>query len=814
MARENRKKTEKNNSNIMNDKGIRKTFRQLSNTIGSANLILYGTDRVSDVDSLDQTFQTLMKNEINNINGNGDDSSSFLSRISSRNRKQTAMENIISSQFETSMNENLLQEFIQEAYKNRMIEQADLHEISSQLIELSEAILITRDAIVSADVVEGRMSCTLAFENSDEKDTSDYIPLVEHMEKKFKLREKIKNFIIPRTLEYGEYYAYTIPYSKIFNDFMNKKSSTNKQGKMYSETTLLEYVNSNNNEMVISESATKSIANKKPIKYSEKIYNEYCAEIDKRNKNKDRSDYEKTMDKMGIPITESKPDKDAFINDIENILGNITICNDSVPLPLFEEGYESLNYLRDNYITENGSTIMTEAERKNKSNKSNNNTFNQILKNVSSDGITFTDNNKNKNTENFDEITDCYVKLIDPTHIVPVKIMSQTIGYYYIQADDITPLSGAVSSSLYYTKFNDNAREQTIVDSLATAIVSSFNKDFLKENEKFKETIVEAIQYYNLNEKRLKFQFIPVEYMQEFKIDEDENNNGQSMIKKSLFYAKLYLMLLLFKIMSIILHSNDMKVNYIKTSGIDKNLANKVQEIARIKQSRQINIYDLFNYTTLINKVGSGSEMYVPTGKNGERPIETEILSGQDIQLNTDLMDNLKNSYILGTGVPAAIINYMNEADFAKVVEQNNTKFNGRVVNYQLDFNSSITEWYKKIMRWSTQIPERLVDNFTFILQPPKITSSNAKSEAIQAFTSYSDFVVQLIYGDNSDGAVSNIEIQEFKKLLADDQLPMLNIQELMEMMQTAKLRANEIELKPSSKNGDSGDDLGLSGLE
>lgn len=815
MARENRKKTEKNNSNIMNDKGIRKTFRQLSNTIGSANLILYGTDRVSDVDSLDQTFQTLMKNEINNINGNGDDSSSFLSRISSRNRKQTAMENIISSQFETSMNENLLQEFIQEAYKNRMIEQADLHEISSQLIELSEAILITRDAIVSADVVEGRMSRTLAFENSDEKDTSDYIPLVEHMEKKFKLREKIKNFIIPRTLEYGEYYAYTIPYSKIFNDFMNKKSSTNKQGKMYSETTLLEYVNSNNNETVISESATKSIANKKPIKYSEKIYNEYCAEIDKRNKNKDRSDYEKTMDKMGIPITESKPDKDAFINDIENILGNITICNDSVPLPLFEEGYESLNYLRDNYITENGSTIMTEAERKNKSNKSNNNTFNQILKNVSSDGITFTDNNKkNKNTENFDEITDCYVKLIDPTHIIPVKIMSQTIGYYYIQADDITPLSGAVSSSLYYTKFNDNAREQTIVDSLATAIVSSFNKDFLKENEKFKETIVEAIQYYNLNEKRLKFQFIPVEYMQEFKIDEDENNNGQSMIKKSLFYAKLYLMLLLFKIMSIILHSNDMKVNYIKTSGIDKNLANKVQEIARIKQSRQINIYDLFNYTTLINKVGSGSEMYVPTGKNGERPIETEILSGQDIQLNTDLMENLKNSYILGTGVPAAIINYMNEADFAKVVEQNNTKFNGRVVNYQLDFNSSITEWYKKIMRWSTQIPERLIDNFTFILQPPKITSSNAKSEAIQAFTSYSDFVVQLIYGDNSDGAVSNIEIQEFKKLLADDQLPMLNIQELMEMMQTAKLRANEIELKPSSKNGDSGDDLGLSGLE
>ena len=123
--------------------------------------------------------------------------------------------------------------------------------------------------------------------------------------------------------------------------------------------------------------------------------------------------------------------------------------------------------------------------------------------------------------------------------------------------------------------------------------------------------------------------------------------------------------------MSIILYSNDTKVNYIKQSGIDKNVANKVQEIARIRQSRQINITDLFSYTTLINKVGSGSEMYIPTGRSGERPIETEILSGQDIPLNTELLEMLKNAYILATGVPAAIINYLNEADFAKVIEQN-----------------------------------------------------------------------------------------------------------------------------------------------
>jgi uncharacterized membrane-anchored protein YjiN (DUF445 family) len=818
MPRANRKQMEEKTPKITNDKKFRNIFRQLSNTIGSAELVLYGTDRESDVDTLDRTFQSLMKNEINNISGDNT-ASSFLSKLTSNDRKQTAMETIISDQFQNSMNnENMLQEFIQETYKNRMIEQADLHEIASQLIELSEAVNITRDAVIQADVVEGRMSRTLAFENCDDKDMEDYIPLVEQMEKDFQLREKLKNFVIPRTLEYGEYFAYTIPYSKIFNDFVNQQNGKNK---MYHEKTLLEYVNSrdNNDEFIIHESvSTTKIKNKKRIKYSELIYNEYCNEITKRNNNKDRTSYSKSMEKMGMesanPNQEQFPDKEAFINDIENILSNISVCNDSVPLPIFEEGIDSLSFLSHEYVNESGSKILTESERKTKKSKSSKskNKFNQIL-DSSAEGVTFSDDKKKGKTENFDDISDCYIKLIDPTHIIPIKIMSQIIGYYYIETEDITPLSGAVTSNLYYTKFNDNSREQSVIDSLAKVIVSSFDKQFLKENEKFKKTIVEAIQHYNLNEKRLKFQYIPVEYIQEFKIDEDEDGYGQSMIKKSLFYAKLYLMLLLFKIMSIILNSNDMKVNYIKTSGIDKNLANKVQEIARIKQSRQINIYDLFNYTTLINKVGSGSEMYVPVGNGGDRPIETEILSGQDVQLNNDLMENLKNSYILGTGVPAAIINYMNEADFAKVVEQNNTKFNGRVVNYQLDFNSSITEWYKKIMRSSTQIPETLIENFTFTLQPPKQTSNNTKSEAINSFTSFAEFMVTLLYGENSDNESVKEEIREFKKLLADEQLPMINLQSMIDLQKKAKIAAKDNELKPKDENGDDGDDLGLDGL-
>ncbi len=770
--------------NIMNDKNVKRNLSQLNNILSQANLSLYGTDRVDDVESLNSKFQSLLHGEIDNLASKDDgDITSFINKLYSIDKKTTATGQLVENQFMSMTGEEYqaMQGLLYEAYRNRLLEQSDLHEVASQLIELSEAILITRDAIISADVVEGRMSRSLKINKVDTDDQKNTEPIIESVEKRFRLLERIKNFIIPKTLEYGTYYAYTIPYSQIFNDFMRNKSTDAYGRRLYRETSLYEFVSP------VNPKTGKEIVKFDKSVFIENAYNEYAEQF-KPNE---------------------KPDKKAFAEDMANILQNITICNDAVPLPVLEEGAISVDKYEKEYVIEG--TTFTEDKKQDDVKHATKRFFDKVANGVTPDGITYTnvEDNKGKAKADFSDIKDCYIKLIDPTKVIPIKIMNQTLGYYFVQSEDITPLAGMISSTLYYNKFDEHTRQQSIVDSIAQRIVDCFDKDFLKDNIKFKETIVEAINYYNLNEKRLKFQYIPVEYMQEFKIDQDEDGNGQSMIKKSLFYAKLYLMLLLFKIMSIILNSNDMKVNYIKTSGIDKNVANKVQEIARIKQSRQINMYDLFNYTTLINKVGNGKEMYVPVVRSGERPIETDILSGQEVSLNSELLEMLKNSYILGTGVPAAIVNYLNEADFAKVIEQNNTKFNGRVVNYQLDFNPSITEWYKKILKWSTNIPDNIIDNFEFILQPPKTVASAAKGEAINGFNQLAEFVVGIMFGDTSQSTDETIndKVKKFKELYAEEQLPMMNFEKIRELVKEAELAVKKEKLKPDAKNGDNDDD-------
>lgn len=775
MARRNRKLDVEGLSSIDSDRSFKKQLININNLIGQANLSLYGTDRTSDVDSLNDKFQSILSNELTGITGKeGNDITSFLSQVVSADNKYRAGEDILNNQFNdlTGNEYSSMQSFIYDAYRNRLLQQADLHEVSSQLIELAEAIMITRDAIISADTVEGRLNRTINFENIDDDEVDNYNSIVENMENKFQLLEKIKNFIIPKTLEYGEYYVYIVPYSELFNKFQQQKTrNVTNTGilRKYAESTVLEGFDDTKKENKLSELDM----------FLEDCYNKYHMRENSKYSDKKSSD--------------TKINKDEFKTDLKNIMENIIISTDDIPIPFLEEGLESIEYINNQH-----NNVVTED----------NTLFKKVIKNNKTDGGV-----KISKKGEFDDIGDCYLKMIEPTRIIPIKIMNTILGYYYVQDEDITPLSGAVSSSLYFSRFNEHSRQQTVIDSLAERVVQQFNKPFLKNNLKFKEAIVDCFNYYNLNENRVKMQFIPAEYIVSFKIDEDIDGNGTSMIKKSLFYAKLYLMILLFKIMSIIMYSNDQKINYIKQSGLDKNLANRVQEIARLQQSRQVNISDLFSYTTLINKVGNGNAVYMPTGRSGERPIETEILSGQDVQLNNDLLEMLKNAYITGTGVPAAILNYLNEADYAKTVEQNNSKFNARVINYQLDFNPIITDMYKRIMRWSTNIGEEKISNFNFSLTQPRSATANAKAELISQFNTMTEFLTGLLYPDpgqaeNPDNL--NAEIREFKKLYAREQLPMIDFDSIEELINKASLLNKERKLKPDPKNGNDGDDDGL----
>lgn len=762
MARETKKSQvlTKRQASVIN-KGNRNISGNINSLMDNLNTMTYGINRTDKIDSLIDDFNSLLKGEMEDITktANGDTTAFITKLFSENNKKIAASMKDIESLFDAQ--EGQLEAFLNEQYRNRLIKQADLHEVASQLVELREAIGITRDAIISADIIDGHMCRTITVDNDDmEEDQEDYIPIIEKMEKKFKLQEKIKNFIVPRTLEYGEFFVYCIPYAKIFEKFAKEKHNTNGKYLAYSEseTKSLNQIIEKNSKKQLEKLVLESVESSNDI-----------TELKAKNPNFQKS----------------------ISDELSKYLEHVEICNDAVPIPILEEGVPSFR----EYYTEFVEKTITEDNSEI--------SFDKVMKSIDNGVHSFkqSKNGKSKD-EDFSNIKDCYVKLIDPTHLLPIEIMNETIGYYYIQEEDITPLSGILTSTVYYDKFDSNRNENNILSSIAETIVSAFDKKFLEKNEKFKKLIVEALNYYKLNNRRIKFQFIPKEYIIPFTINEDENGHGTSVLENSLFYAKLYLMLLLFKIMTIVLYSNDTKVNYIRQSGIEKNISNKIQEIARKKQQRQITMADMFSYTTLINKIGQGNEMYVPVGKSNERGIETEILQGQDVQLNSDLLEMLKKAYISGTGVPDVLMNYINEADFAKTLELANNRFHGRVVSYQLDFNEQITLLYQNIARFSTTIPEEVIDSISFNFIEPKYSNMNITNDLLNNHNALVEFLIVLYFGqDGVDNPENAPKIKKFRKALAEDRLPMLNFNEIDEMFRQSSLEGTEENLNPDNND-------------
>ena len=233
MARPNDdKNAETPQKNVLFSKKVSETLQQINSLLGKSNLQLYGTDRTSDIDSLNSHFYDIMQGEVNRLTNNDNtDTTSFLAKLYSDDRIDSAK---AASRFTDAMNgvssgfglgdssTSAMSSFLDTVYQNKLVEQSDLHQVSTQLIELQEAISITRDAIITPDIVEGRMNRSLHF-NGDESDDENYKTIVEQAEQRFKLLEKIKNFIVPYALEYGNYYVYTIPYSKLFSDLVRNK---------------------------------------------------------------------------------------------------------------------------------------------------------------------------------------------------------------------------------------------------------------------------------------------------------------------------------------------------------------------------------------------------------------------------------------------------------------------------------------------------------------------------------------------------------------------------------------------------------------
>lgn len=712
---------------------INDVFKELLDKINS-NTYKNPVDNIAEIDNLERKINNILNSDLEEIKeyGGSNVSTFLMNTLKANNRSVTNGSMIQKIDDEGDLESIFLTKdgsifaAFNERFRNKALLFTDLEIISEQLVEITEALNTTRDDIVCADDVGAEISRSLNFstDTSNREKYDDLIDEVKRIEKEYKLNHKIREHIIPKTLKYGEYYVYIIPESKLYEKTQKSKFQTG------TSNITLESTDIENLQTIF---------------------------VDEKN----------------------KPISGEIIN--EQLASNILVNNEDVALPLVEN-VGSMNAIMDLSKYTKISNVLNPKTRGKKKD----------------DGFMgFSDGVKSARVDDFSNVKGCYIKLLDPKRVIPVKIMDYILGYYYITDAEYTTTINGGFHNCKHNKMNGNLldsvesksrNEKNIIASIAKAIVKSFNKEYLEKNEEFKELIVNSLMYNDLYKRKLHYQFIPADNMCRFTVNEDEEGNGVSMLYKSLFYAKLYLSMLIFNMITYLSKSQDTRIHYIKNSGIDKNVINKTMNIAKQIKAKQISIADLMDYSSIYGKIGTGRDVFMPVGESGERGIEFDVISGQQIDMQPEFMEQLKQSYINGTGVPSVIMNYINEADFAKTLVMANAKHLRRVMTYQESFNESITHFYKLILLYSTDMDIHDIAEFEYKLQKPKSLPNSNLVDLLGYGDQILDFFDKAVYGQYNQDESLNSERDKFREEMSRKTLPSLPWEEVDEVLERIRI--------------------------
>lgn len=618
--------------------------------------------------------------------------------------------------------------------------------LSHKLIELKNIIRIQSGAIVNSDIVKGTLNRTHGFDVANEDERENYIKEVERIERELKLHKHIKKSVVPNALTYGEFAAAVYPDNEIFDRAMqiqkDLKDGIIKESTIencFNQKTLLEFVNDT-----------------EPNNLLEFVNESTCF-----------SDNVKESEKKKII-----KDNNAFL---ENVFSNIEVSNDADGLFFEDEGVDAIIEL------------------------TNTNYFDDILNNridMISEGA------KGKSKTN-NIMKGCHIKYINRLDLKTIDILGTTLGYYYV-FDPITKNGISKTnntnirsgSNLIYNNTFDS--KTSLKDKIVTELIKSFDKKFLLQNMKFRSQIMDILDYYDITRNKLKFQFIPADRITIFKINDDEQNKGTSILDGSLYYGNLYLSLLEFTLLTYFNNGNDVKYHYVRQTGLDSRTAfNRIEEAKREIQNRSIKAHELTDATSVLSKAGAGTERFIQVGKSDIRPMETDIIQGQNVDFNSNALEWLRKSTIGTSNTAAGVLNLIDEPEFARTIMAANTNAVETTIDLQGDLNPSITKFYKMIMTICTDIPESVIDTYTWsFIQPKHINENTVSDEMLSTAIRLIDTYVALYYGNKLDDEGYAESVKKFKIALMKYLIPHLDHDKIKEIFDDAFLYVPSEQIK------------------
>lgn len=431
----------------------------------------------------------------------------------------------------------------------------------------------------------------------------------------------------------------------------------------------------------------------------------------------------------------------------------------------------------------------------------------------------------------FSTITGTYIKWMDFKSMIPIEILGRTIGFYHVitttkkrkskystggQAGEIGSVVSESSLSLFSQAGASERRKdeliQGIVDTISGAIIDQFSARFVRKNASFRNLIAECIIANGIVDNDYMIQFIPAEQVIQFKVNEDDDGKGQSILADSLFPAHQLLSITACKMLNYINKGGTKTIAHISSGKTSRNNINQVNRVIRDMQAANVTFTDMLSSGTIFSKINRDGNLAMPKDMQGNRLVEFEVQDGQNVDFNTEYENMLERWCLLGMGIPNTVIDVIGNVDVAKKVVSDNIMMAGRAASLQSDLEKPTTELYRALIDDSDmeQTLKAKAGLMEFCLPRPKILQNQNNSDAINTALQNAQSIANIYIGEDASEEDDMKLKNEFIELQVKHDVPYIDWDERDKLFMQAKINVRKKEadaLKGIAEKGSSADD-------
>lgn len=702
----------------------------------------------------------------------------------------------------------------------------EIDSVCSYFYQLEEAMMITRDNVLRAEQVNEDISVNIEFPGITE-DTSNYISIVKKAMNYQNLSIKIRDHVAIKAIKYGNYYIMIIPYSEIGNKLLalNSNAGTGYGGYPFYESTDTHALFSDDDDGISScmesvshifESVTedgKKLSSEDEEKLNiikENLQNIFVCEDTSvpdieglgthKKLNPSIADaIQKAMKKAKDDLDPEKSTKN--FSKIKVGINHIFDKNDNAGV---KDIQKDLNDKEFGSIGDN-KAFKDMAEKKSKNNQGSTETPGDSFSYTFSGATNNITPNDLKHSE---DMLGCHIKLVDPRQLCPIKIFDYIIGYYYFENYDFAKMGTSVSD-IMANQMNFNQRS-VVIDGIVDSVLKNLKYgEILKGDNQLRSMILNCILYAEKRDDPIRIKFVRPDYIIPWKTNLDEHDNGQPVMLRSLLYARLYTSLMLFYTTAIITKSTDSEFYYLKESALDGQVNNQISDLIDQLEDSNVDPIQIANGNILHGNRAINKRYYLNMGTSEIKPFEMDVVSGQNIDLHNDFLTDLKKMAIGATGVPAVMVDYVDEIEYATMLGMANIKHLTRANGIKRDFNGPLTQTLKLIIKYCfpNTIPENILDKMEISLRESKVINNNMTNQQLNDNVGMCETMVKTwVGGDNTNPPeITNFVIEDMTKQLVINQTPSAPWELLPDMYNNAILRAraNSLANKVLNKTGE-----------